>query len=130
MAAHKNPEISILQIGGDASLAKTAFTTLAQSPDDTARFSKFVFAGIDTAANEDVQAALEKWKSKTSYVKLGESLDLKEQNFQPSSFDIVITVPNISDTTQRVRFLQDVEQILEPGGLILVLAPLHQGLAR
>lgn len=130
MAAHKNPEISILQIGGDAPLVTTIVSSLAANPVDTARFSKFVFADTNTTTIENVQAASEEWRSKVSIITLDGSLDLKQQNLQPRSFDVVIAAPNNFEATQTARFLKDAEDILEPGGLVLILEPVKQGSTR
>ncbi|KIX02947.1 uncharacterized protein Z518_06497 [Rhinocladiella mackenziei CBS 650.93] len=121
LVAHKNPDMSILQLGGSLSMTRSILSVLATDPEDTSRFSNLVAADTNSAIAQDFEDKFRDWGSKLSFIKLNEDLDLQGQTLSPGSFDLIITGATFSNNMQKTRFLQDVQGLLKNGGVFLIL---------
>jgi hypothetical protein len=121
LIAHKNPELSILQLGGNLDLTTQLLSVLAPDKFGNERFSNFVVADTTSSTYEEFNKTFHDRSSKLRCIKLNEDLGLQGQTVQPESFDIIITAASFDSSRQKVGFFQDVSGLLQKGGIFLVL---------
>lgn len=121
LIAHKNPAISILQLGGSLSTTTSLLSALEGGPLGTPRFSKVIIADTDRTHAEDFEKAFPGRSSTLMFILLDEDLDLQGQAVQLGSFDLIITAASFGNNKQKTRFFQDIQGLLQPRGIFLLL---------
>jgi acyl transferase domain-containing protein len=120
LAAHKNPDLSLLQVGGVASeFPASILSTIMGDSGSTPLFSKYILADIDHKAIESSKELLQDWNSRVAFTVLDESLDLTTQNFTKSSIDMIIIFTDVNNVTQREQLIYSIREVLKPGGYVL-----------
>jgi zearalenone synthase (highly reducing iterative type I polyketide synthase) len=122
LAAHKNPDLRILQVGvGVTGFTASVLSILQQSPTATPRFSNYTLADSDKVALEAAEARLQDWESLMTFSTLSPDLDLQEHELQETSFDVIIVAVDFSDNTTRETLFRNAQRLLCETGYLLIL---------
>jgi len=121
MAAHKNPNLSILQLGGGPSMTSSILSAVAKNPLETPWFSNFVVADINASVFHQFDKTFQAWGPLLTSTVLEGNLTLREQKLDPASFDLVIAAASFNQQNLKTEFLKDVQNRLHDGGLALIL---------
>ncbi|KAJ5087235.1 polyketide synthase [Penicillium angulare] len=118
LAAHKNPNMSVLQIGGTETLTRQLFSVLKAELGSAGYFTSY------TVAHKD-QEWLE--KSSETFQGLRGSLDFKlfetksaDETFDSESFDLIITARDVSGDLDRQNVCSVLKKVLKMGGVALL----------
>jgi len=128
LAAHKNPDLSILQIGGEPdALTAPILSVLGGVPTATLRFSSYAFTSSDLEVVEKAEEMFQAWKPKITFSVLKIDLDPEEQGFREASFDIIIAAADLTSSEQTQDFVRNAQKLLRKGGKLLVVALTNNG---
>ncbi|KAF2811619.1 putative polyketide synthase [Mytilinidion resinicola] len=120
LAAHKNPDLSILQIGATGTdLPASVLSTLQHTPTATPNFSNYTLADADKPKLEAAESSLQDWGSLLAFITLGSAFDLQE--LQETSFDVIIVDTGSCDSTKREDLFRNVQALLSETGYLFVL---------
>lgn len=125
LAAHKNPQLRVLEIGAGTGSATTWILKALGGYDNRyPQFSSYVFTDISTGFFEKAQNKFKAWGSLISYKSLNIEEDLKAQGFDDNQgYDIVIAANVLHATHIMHHTMSQVNKLLKPDGkLILVEA--------
>lgn len=122
LAGHKNPYMSILEIGSGTGGASLPILK-ALTDDDTGvcSFSKFTFTDISTGFFEAAKAKLSQWPSLVTYEKLDIEKDPGGQGFEPHSYDFILAANVLHATRSMENTMRNVRKLLKPGGKLVVV---------
>ena len=93
---------------------------LASDPQDTTRYSKLLVADFSANSLQDFDTKFQAWGSSLASIVLEEGLALGQQKLDPALFDVIVTATSFNQKDQK-GFLQNVHEILQDGGLVLIL---------
>jgi ubiquinone/menaquinone biosynthesis C-methylase UbiE len=116
--AHKNPNLSILEIGaGTGGATHSALSALGGSNNrSTARFSRYTFTDTSAGFFEKAAAKFGAWKSRLDFQVLDIEQDPLGQGFEAAQFDLIIASNVLHATKSIDQTLQNIGRVLKPGG--------------
>lgn len=104
LAVHKNPELSILQVGRAASeLTSSILSVVGAHSNSPKLFSKFTLADRDSKAIERVEELFQDRKPNLNFKVLNNNLELEASQYLDHSVDIIIISTDINSTTDGKR---------------------------
>jgi spermidine synthase len=118
LAAHKNPDLSILQIGGSDTFTRSLLSLLGVDPTTTFRFSSYTIADTDSEVVTKAEQTFKKWSGRISFRLL--DTDSENETFQNDSFDVILAIKAYGSAEEKASFLRDAHSWLRQGGTILV----------
>jgi len=128
--AHENPALNVLEVGaGTGSLtgsvlkSLTNYTDRSDGQDDIPRLQHYTFTDISPGFFVDAKRKFAKYSNLMTYSTLNLENDPLTQGFQPAQFDIVIASLVLHATANIKRTLQNIRQILKPGGKLILFEP-------
>ncbi|KXJ86344.1 hypothetical protein Micbo1qcDRAFT_209040 [Microdochium bolleyi] len=126
--AHKNPHLSIVEIGAGTGNAAAHFLE-AVGDNAAALVKQYCFTDNSADHFETGKAALKKWESLLNFKVLDISKDPVEQGFERHQFDVVVASDVLRTASSASETLQNVQKILKPGGRLLLVESHRQSAA-
>lgn len=131
LLAHKNPALSILQLGDSSKITATVLTALAGNHDhDTKRYSKYLVADINVADRQNGGSTSETSEEFVTTISLDPGLELSEQMLESPKFDLVVATADFKLSAEPLPFLRDIQAILQDGGVALLSHKSRASLSR
>ncbi|PVH73919.1 ketoacyl-synt-domain-containing protein [Cadophora sp. DSE1049] len=122
LAAHKDPNLSILQIGiGTEGLLSSIFSTLGGNSDETSRYSNYLVADGEKEKIEEAATMTEKWTSNLGFKVLDATQDFHSQGILPASLHLVLATAAFVDIDERSSFLLNAWACLKEGGTLMIV---------
>ncbi|KAF2491841.1 putative polyketide synthase [Lophium mytilinum] len=122
LAAHKNPDLSILQIGApETDLPLSVLSMLQKSATATPRFSSYTLADADNSKLEAAEVVLQDWKPLMTFKTLSPNFDLQGFEPQETTFNFIILSAVSLDDANREALFRNVQGLLSETGYLLVL---------
>ncbi|KAF7133670.1 hypothetical protein CNMCM5793_004968 [Aspergillus hiratsukae] len=115
LAAHKNPDMSILQIGGSNTVTQSLISILGADPTAALRCSSYTIVDANAAVVANTAQTFNEWSGRISFRVLDTNPENKDEIFQEGSFDAIIAI----NAYERESFLRDAHKWLRHGGIIL-----------
>ena len=121
LAAHKNSQMSILEIGGGTGSATSWALKALGTPGETQpRFSSYRFSDISTGFFEKARDKFSAWEGLIDFKSLNIEQDLEHQGFH-EEFDVILAA-NVLHATERMAVtMQNVHKVLKPGGKLVLV---------
>ncbi|KAJ5091914.1 polyketide synthase [Penicillium alfredii] len=115
LVAHKNPNLSVLQIGGTEALTQDLLSVLGTP---ALRFSNYTVAHLDVEWIARVEEVFQESRVPVDF-KLFE-IASADETFDSESFDLVITGNDVSETDHKQSVISVVQRVLKKGGVALL----------
>ena len=121
LQSHKNPNMSVLEIGaGTGSATFPILETIGGSDGKTPRLGSYCYTDISPAFFSDATALLEPWLEFLDFKRLDIERDPVEQGFAAESFDI-LAASNVLHATKCIDdTLAHCFKLLKPGGTLVI----------
>lgn len=121
LVAHKNPDISILQLGASLEVKTKVLSALnGDHHQGTNRYSKYTVAAIDSTDIGDSVSASEDPEELVTKFRLEKGPSLGEQGLELSSTDLIIITADFDLPDEVQSLLNDVVNLLRDGGIVLL----------
>ncbi|KAG4428433.1 hypothetical protein IFR05_016086 [Cadophora sp. M221] len=121
LAAHKNPDLSILQVGiSSEDFMSSLLSTLKGSSRDTVRYSSYVVADFDRARLDQATKLSEKWNADISFKVLNPEKGMESLGIPAKSLDMIIVSAGLHPVSERGSFVHNACTSLEEGGKLLI----------
>ncbi|KAI9927041.1 hypothetical protein MW887_003422 [Aspergillus wentii] len=117
---HKNPKMSILEIGSGAA-ASSIFLDKLTGEDDIPRCGQYAL----TDDSENSTQQLTRWSQWVNYKKLDINEDLKAQGFTDKQYDVVIVSNGLYTAKSRDQAVKSIRSILRDDGHLMFINPVH-----
>ncbi|KUI54262.1 Lovastatin diketide synthase LovF [Cytospora mali] len=122
LAAHKNPNMSMLEIGsGTGGATLPVLQALTDSVTGLCRLDRFVFTDISTGFFEVAKKKLAQWSNLVSYAKLDIEADPTEQGFEEGAYDVILAANVLHATRSMKNTMANVRKLLKPGGKLVLV---------
>ncbi|KAI0009070.1 putative polyketide synthase [Xylariaceae sp. FL0662B] len=122
LAGHKNPNMSILEIGsGTGGATLPILQALTDNDTGLCRFGKFTFTDISTGFFEAAKVKLAQWSNLLTYAKLDIESDPTEQGFEVGEYDMILAANVLHATRSMENTLSNVRKLLKPGGKLVLV---------
>jgi hypothetical protein len=122
LAAHKTPELSILQFGvGSDGLIDAIINVFGGVQSMTPTFSNYAVVDPDSKAIENWDNMFQPMKPEVSFKLLDLSLELEEQGLQLESFDIILVVGDFDPDMKMNDLLSESPKFLRAGGKTIII---------
>jgi len=122
LAGHKNPNMSILEIGsGTGGATLPALEALTDDETGLCRFGKFTFTDISTGFFEAAKEKFSRWSSQMVYAKLDIEVDPAEQGFETGEYDLILAANVLHATRSMDVTMANVRKLLKPGGKLVLV---------
>lgn len=118
LAAHKNPNLSVLQIGGTEALIRELLSVLGAGAGSAGRFKSYTVAHPE---NEWINKAEETFEDVSGNLdfKLFE-IDSANETFDSESYDLVVSGNEVSGTDYKHGVVSVAKKVLKAGGVALL----------
>lgn len=129
LLAHKNPSMSILEIGAGTGGATSPILNIlcncAESDDqpNTFRYRHYTYTDISPGFFEAAQERFRKHSERMSFKPLDISKEPSQQGFESSQYDLIIASAVLHATENIDETLSNTRQLLRPGGKLLLQEP-------
>lgn len=136
LLAHKNPSMSILEIGagtgGATSPILDILSNLAEGcgRKSTPRYRHYTYTDISPGFFEAAQDRFREHGERMSFRQLDISKDPLQQGFEPSQYDLIVASAVLHATENVDETLSNTRQLLRPGGKLLLQEPTSQSCIR
>jgi acyl transferase domain-containing protein/NADPH:quinone reductase-like Zn-dependent oxidoreductase/SAM-dependent methyltransferase len=135
LMAHKNPNMSILEIGAGTGGATAAVLQALGPPDatdehGTARFEEYVYTDISAGFFEEAKTRFKDYTSRLSFHTLDIEKELPTQGFGDAKYDLIVASCVLHATADIQQTLQNTHHLLKPGGKLLLFEPCQLSCAR
>ncbi|KAG8533450.1 putative PKS/NRPS-like protein biosynthetic cluster [Bacidia gigantensis] len=122
LAAHKWPEIRILEIGaGTGSATSFLLKTLGSEEDDLIRCSSYMFTDISAGFFEKAREKFMYWDDILDFKTLNIENEVEGQGFEPESYDLVVAANVLHATASMEKTMTNVNRLLRPGGKLVLV---------
>lgn len=120
---HKNPKISILEVGAGAEGASLIYLQRLTGDGEIPRCSEYTFTSPDAPVLENAAKKLDKWQKWTSFRVLNVDSNLEEQGFVPNTYDVIIISHGLYTSTSRYQALESIRKLLRSNGHLIWIEP-------
>ena len=127
--AHKNPGMSILEIGAGTGGATSPILDILSDlgeeggQQSTFRYRNYTYTDISLGFFEAAQERFREHSERMSFKPLDISKDPAQQGFEPSQYDLIIASAVLHATENIDETLSNTRQLLKPGGKLLLQEP-------
>lgn len=122
MVSHKNPMISVLDIGSGIGEGSSRFLEqLSAHNGEAPRCKEYTITSLNQSSFDNVARRYEKWSDWTGFKQLDVEGDLESQGFQPSQYDVVIVPQGIYMASSTQKVLSNFRTLLKPGGSLILV---------
>lgn len=119
LAAHKNPDLSILQIGGSDTITRSLLSLLGGDPTVELRFSSYTVADANSEVIAKADRNFKGLSERIYFRSLEKNIENENETFQDGSFDVIIAINAYDSAEEKVSFLRDAHKWLRQGGTLL-----------
>ena len=129
LLAHKNPSMSILEIGaGTGGATLPILNVLSNSAQgsaqqDSFRYQHYTYTDLSPGVFEAAQEQFQAHSEKMSFRTLDIGKNTSQQGFESSQYDLIIASAVLHATEDIDDTLSHTRQLLRPGGKLLLLEP-------
>lgn len=125
MVSHKNPNVSVLEVGAGADAPSTIFLQqLAAESGDIPRCTEYTCTHPDSSVLETAAKRLDRWQKWTNFKTLDIERNLEDQGFGRHGYDVVILPCGFVAVASRNQALKNVHKLLRPNGHLVVVEPI------
>ena len=122
LLAHKNPYLSVLEIGAEAGGASSSIMqALSGTEEEVARFERYTYTNVSNEIFEGVKEQFSAWRHLFTCQSLDIELNPLEQGFEAESYDVIIAVHVLHGTKSVPDTLTHVHKLLKPGGRLIFI---------
>ncbi|PWY81896.1 putative hybrid NRPS/PKS enzyme [Aspergillus heteromorphus CBS 117.55] len=113
---HRHPSMNVLEIGaGTGGATKSILRELGDA------FASYTFTDISSGFFEKAMRTFKSYESRMTFKTLDIEKDIIDQGYAPGSFDLIIASLVLHATTKLEQTMNNVRQLLKPGGYLLML---------
>jgi ubiquinone/menaquinone biosynthesis C-methylase UbiE len=124
LLAHKNPELSILEIGaGTGGTTHDVVSALSAEEGAPHSFSNYTFTDIGSAFCQKAEEDFAQYKSSMTFKVLDIEQDPSTQGFVEGSYDVIIATSVLHATQYMNETLKNTKKLLKPGGKLCLIEP-------
>ena len=121
LLAHKNPGLNILEVGaGTGSITKRIVEALTNEKRNDACFAKYTFTDISVSFFENARTIFQGLEHRVAFQALDLEEDTREQNYEMGAYDLVVASNTLHATKDIAYTLQNIRQLLKPGGKLIL----------
>lgn len=118
---HNNPSFKMLQIGGDpADTTSTLLRVATAHGSHPPLFLSLTYTAASARAIADAGIALAEWSTHIQFELLNIEEDLTEQNFEPSTYDLVIVDTSLQTPRRINHSMSQIKALMKPKGRLLI----------
>ena len=125
LLAHKNPEISVLEVGaGAGDTTQCILDSLClhgNQEGGTPRYSRYDFTDSSRTSLEKAQEKLQQYNSRVKYRLLDIENDVLSQGFVAGTYDLVIAAYSLCAAKDMDKALSNIRSLLKPNGKLVLL---------
>ncbi|KAI2485149.1 Fatty acid synthase S-acetyltransferase [Pyrenophora tritici-repentis] len=135
LMAHKNPNMSVLEIGaGTGGATAAVLQALGPSnPSDensTPRFQEYAYTDISAGFFEEAKIRFKDHTSRLAFKTLDIEKETQAQGFEEAKYDLIVASCVLHATADIQQTLQHTQSLLKPGGKLLLFEPCQLSCAR
>ncbi|KAE8858793.1 hypothetical protein PTNB73_08273 [Pyrenophora teres f. teres] len=135
LMAHKNPNMSVLEIGaGTGGATAAVLQALGPSnPSDehsTPRFQEYAYTDISAGFFEEAKVRFKDHTSRLAFKTLDIEKEPQAQGFEEAKYDLIVASCVLHATADIQQTLQHTQSLLKPGGKLLLFEPCQLSCAR
>ena len=136
LLAHKNPSMSILEIGAGTGGATSPILEILSSPtkgggrQSTFRYQHYTYTDISTSFFEVAKERFGQHDERMSFKPLDISKSPLQQGFESSQYDLVVASAVLHATKNIAETLSYTRHLLRPGGKLLLIEPANLNCVR
>ena len=129
LLAHKNPHMTILEIGaGFGHATWPILQSLGGSENDVPRFGKYDFTDINGDFFEVASEKLKAWGDLVTYRQLDIDIDPSQQGFDADSYDVIIAVRMSYARKSLENAMRNVRKLLKSDGKLILIEFTREGM--
>ena len=122
LMAHKNPYLSVLEIGAEAGGASSdIMQAVSGTEEEVARFERYTYTNVSDEDFEGVKERFSAWKNLLTCQSLDIESNPLQQGFEAESYDVIIAVHVLHGTKSISDTLNHVHKLLKPGGRLIFI---------
>ncbi|KAL5333394.1 putative polyketide synthase [Aspergillus crustosus] len=122
LLGHKNPQLSILEVGAGAGVATLAILrALGGENGADARFTHYTYTDKTRDLAEQSAGRLGAWSSLVEFKELDLERDIAAQGFEPHSYDAIIIAHELEQSNNDQVSLRNARSLLKHGGRVVIL---------
>ena len=130
MLGHKNPHLSVLEIGAEAGgAASTIMQALGGTEEEIPHLEKYTYTDISNESFEDTKETLSAWKHLISCQVLDNDVDPLKQGYEGKSYDVIVAVHVLHATKSTPDTLNHIHKLLKPGGKLIFIETTRESLS-
>ncbi|KAK8037713.1 hypothetical protein PG991_001059 [Apiospora marii] len=123
LAVHQAPPLRVLEIGaGSGAVTQLTLSIFDQVERETGvvAFSEYIFTDHSDSFFDTARQRFGDYNDRMTFRTLDIERDIVDQGFSPASFDIVLVGGALYATRRLPSIVQDVRQLLKPGGHLVI----------
>lgn len=117
---HKWPALDFLEVGAGTGASSAKFLDIMHNEASDTRFQSYTFTDISPSFFEKAQIRLKAHEDRATYKVLNIEEDVALQGFSEKQYDIIIAGNVLHATADLSKCLQNLKQLLKPGGRIFI----------
>nr|QTE76000.1 ScyPKS [Scytalidium album] len=122
LLGHKNPHLSILQIGtGTGGATFPILKSLGGADGEIPRFQKYDFTDTSNILSEELKQKLAPWKDLIAFKELDLNNDPIAQGYTVESYDVILAAHTLRTSKSLHTALGNARRLLKPGGKLVIL---------
>ena len=135
LLAHKNPSMSILEIGAGTGGATSPILEILSycgkgGKQSTFRYQHYTYTDISTSFFEEAKERFRRHDERMSFKPLDISKSPLQQGFESSQYDLVLASAVLHATENIAETLSYTRNLLKPGGKLLLVEPANPNCIR
>lgn len=125
MVGHKNPAMSVLQVGAGTGSATRAFFQylFLGGRDITPRFQNYTVADTDQSLFEEAAKRLSEYENSIDFKIFDIQANLEPQSFSPQRYDVIVVPHGIYAARSKDQVLRNIHKLLKPDGHLVLMDP-------
>ena len=121
LAAHKTPDLNILEIGAGTGSATSFLLKALAGDDDQVRCSSYKFTDISAGFFEKAREKFAAWEEYLDFKTLNIENPIEPQGFENETYDLVIAANVLHATEKMDVTMNNVSRLLKPGGKLVLV---------
>ena len=122
LLGHKNPHLSILEIGAaDDGATSTILQALGGSEDEIPRIERYTYTDVSKDGFDQAKERYTHWKHLMRFQTLDIEADPLGQGHEAGSYDVIIAAHSLGRTRSTSNALKNVRKLMRPGGRLLLI---------
>ena len=121
LAAHKSPNLKILEIGAGTGSATAFILKALASEDNQVRCSSYTFTDISAGFFEKAREKFATWEEYLEFKTLNIENEVEAQGFENEGYDLVVAANVLHATETMDITMKNVNKLLKPGGKLVLV---------